>query len=91
MEQVYSKINDFAAVKKRKEERDEDKTQAYATENRLVRYWDRWLTDGMVHHLFVLDLASRKVRDLTPGWARVMGLEDGPAYDLAPDGKEVAR
>ena len=65
--------------------------KAKITENRLVRFWDHYLTDGQYPHLFRVDLASRKVTDLTPGSARYMGLtEIAGGYDIAPDGTELA-
>jgi dipeptidyl aminopeptidase/acylaminoacyl peptidase len=81
---------DFAAVKKRVEETDADKVKAKISENRLWRHWDRYLTDGQYPHLFRVDLATRKVEDLTPGAARYMGLQEiAGGYDIAPDGKEI--
>ncbi len=62
-----------------------------ATEQRVFRYWDRWLTDGKVPHLFHLDLTTRTVEDLTPdatNWW--MWNQEGDSYDVSPDGKEVA-
>jgi len=72
-------------------EREADPVKARVTENRLYRYWDRWLTDGRIHHLFVVDLVTRKMLDLLPGSRRWFDLMD-PAdqYRIAPDGKEIA-
>lgn len=84
---------DFTAVKARLDEREKDKVKAIATENRLYRYWDRWLTDGRFPHLYALDLATRKIVDLTPGAARLMALTDGGGgggWDISPDGAEIA-
>ncbi|HEX6850377.1 MAG TPA: S9 family peptidase [Candidatus Polarisedimenticolaceae bacterium] len=83
--------DDFAAVKKRLDEAEKAKAKAFVSENRLVRYWDRWVTDGRYPHFFALDLATRKVTDLTPGMARHMGLmETGGGWDLSPSGGEIA-
>lgn len=82
---------DFASVKKRLDENDKDKVKAKITENRLVRYWDHYLTDGQYPHLFRVSLDSKEIVDLTPGSARYMGLmEIGGGYDIAPDGGEIA-
>ncbi|MGE5180047.1 MAG: S9 family peptidase [Bacteroidota bacterium] len=73
------------------ERRAKDPVKAHATEDRLYRYWDRWLTGGETPHLFVLDLASRALTDLTPegtGWFDFM--EPVGQYDVAPDGSEIA-
>jgi dipeptidyl aminopeptidase/acylaminoacyl peptidase len=83
--------DDWDAIKKRNEEREKDKVKAKLSENRLWRFWDRYLTDGQFPHIFRVDLETGKVVDLTPGMARYMGLMDlGGGYDIAPDGKEIA-
>jgi dipeptidyl aminopeptidase/acylaminoacyl peptidase len=76
-------------TKKALERREKAKVKAHATENRLYRYWDHWLTDEEFTHLFVLDLATRKITDLTPGSRRLLGLDEGGAYDIAPDGRSL--
>lgn len=81
--------DDLAALKKRLEERKADKVQARVSENRLLRYWDEYRTDGTVPHVFEVDLETRKVRDLMPGNSRVMGLRE-VNWDLSPDGGEIA-
>jgi dipeptidyl aminopeptidase/acylaminoacyl peptidase len=61
------------------------------TEDRVYRFWDHWLTGGEVHHIFVLDLETRAVRDLIPesrAWFDLM--EPAGGYDIAPDGSEIA-
>lgn len=71
------------------EKRKERKVTAKATEDRFYRYWDRWLTDGTVPHLFMVDLSTRAVTDLTPGWNRLFAESGGIDYDISPDGKEI--
>jgi dipeptidyl aminopeptidase/acylaminoacyl peptidase len=73
------------------ERREKDPVKAHITEDRLYRYWDSWLTTGEVPHLFLFDVASEKLRDLTPEstlWFDWM--EPSGQYDLSPDGKEIA-
>ncbi len=73
------------------ERREKDPVKAHVTEDRVFRYWDQWLTTGEVPHLFVVDLATRRVRDLTPDatlWFDWM--EPAGQYDLSPDGREIA-
>ena len=36
-------------------ERDKEGTRPHVTENRVYRYWDRWLTGGEIPHLVVVD------------------------------------
>ncbi len=79
----------FDEVRKRLDATRTDKTQAKTAESRLLRYWDRYLTDGQVPHLFELDLATGSVRDLMPGIDRLPGL-DGFEWDVSPDGAEIA-
>jgi dipeptidyl aminopeptidase/acylaminoacyl peptidase len=73
------------------EKREKDPVKARATEDRFYRYWDGWLTGGEVHHLFVMDLETRKITDLIPDSKRFFDLMD-PAggYDISPDGTELA-
>ena len=79
----------FTDVKNRVEAQKNDKTQARISESRLLRYWDRYLTDGRVPHLFEAEIATGKVRDLMPGFDRITGLE-GFEWDLSADGREIA-
>jgi dipeptidyl aminopeptidase/acylaminoacyl peptidase len=68
-----------------------DPVKAHITEDRIYRYWDRWLSAGERPHLFVLDLEMRSLTDLTPngtGWFDLM--EPSAQYDIAPDGREIA-
>ena len=60
------------------------------TENRLFRFWDRWLTDEEYPHVFVVDLGMRRVTDLTPGARRHLNLLDGGGQiDVSPDGSTI--
>jgi dipeptidyl aminopeptidase/acylaminoacyl peptidase len=78
-------------TKKALEAREKNKVKARVTENRLYRFWDRWLTDDEFPHLFTVDLASRKVVDLLPGSKRLFGLQSGSgSFDVSPDGKWIA-
>src|SRR5262245_33117367 len=79
------------ATKKRIEERDKDPVKAHVTEDRVFRFWDRWLTTGESPHIFVVDVETREVRDLTPDSTRWFDFMDGSGqYDVSPDGAEIA-
>lgn len=83
--------DDWEAVEARIEERKESKANFEATETRLLRYWDHYLTDGRRTHLCVLDLESGEVTDLMPSEERLLPFwGDGGSFDVAPDGKELA-
>jgi len=73
------------------DKRAKDPVKAHVTEDRFYRYWDHWLTGGERPHLFLLDLPTRELTDLTPdgvGWFDFM--EPAGQYDIAPDGSEIA-
>jgi dipeptidyl aminopeptidase/acylaminoacyl peptidase len=78
------------STKKALEAREKSNVRAHVTQNRLFRFWDRWLTDDEWPHLFVVDVATRKVTDLLPGSERYFDLMEGTAhYDIAPDGSAL--
>jgi dipeptidyl aminopeptidase/acylaminoacyl peptidase len=79
------------ATKKALEAREKNKVKARVTDNRLFRFWDRWLTDEEYPHLFVVNVETRAVTDLLPGSKRYFGLQDGAgSFDVSPDGATLA-
>lgn len=61
------------------------------TEDAVFRYWDAWLTDGRVPHLFLVDPTSGETRDLTPDsrrWMRWANTGD-PVADVAVSSDRV--
>jgi len=71
--------------------RADDPVRAVVTEERFYRFWDTWLANGEVPHLFRHDLASGTLTDLTPDstvWFDWM--EPAGQYDVSPDGRELA-
>jgi dipeptidyl aminopeptidase/acylaminoacyl peptidase len=79
------------ATKKKVEEREKTKVKARVTENRLYRFWDRWLTDDEFPHIFVVDVSTRKVTDLLSGSKRFFDLQEagGRIFDVSLDGSAV--
>ncbi len=78
------------ATREEADRRRRDGRTVHATEERFYRYWDRWLVDGRIPHLFLLDLASRESRDLMPASAlHFDGMEPSGSYDIAPDGRRI--
>ena len=88
---VYRGHPGLEATRAERDARKQAKVKARATEDRIYRYWDRWLTGGEVPHLLRVDATTGEVTDLIPGWARFLDFEDaGSGYDVSPDGREVA-
>ncbi|MBI2395496.1 MAG: S9 family peptidase [Deltaproteobacteria bacterium] len=88
--QVHREAMTLAGTRERVLEGKKRKVRAHVTEDRVYRFWDRWLTDGLVPHLFVVDVETGAVRDLTPESDRWFDLMDEPGqYDVSPDGKEI--
>ncbi|MBT8215602.1 MAG: S9 family peptidase [Acidimicrobiia bacterium] len=91
MSEVFKDALTIEAAAERRKELKESKVSAKTTEDRVYRFWTRWLTDGAVPHLFHLDLATRELTDLTPGSRRWMYfMEPAGGFDISPDGTEVA-
>lgn len=88
---VFKEALDLEATRELADTRKKDPVKAHITEDRIYRYWDRWLTDGRVPHLFRLDLASGDLTDLTPDSTRWWNWETpGDHFDISPDGREIA-
>ncbi len=81
---------DFDELEKMLKEKKEDKVSAKVTENRVYRYWDRWLTDGIISRLFSVDLTTSKVTDLMPETNHLVSLTGNISYDISPDGQTIA-
>lgn len=87
---LYEEYPDLEGTRVEARRRRDDPRTVYATEERMYRYWDQWVTGGTVAHWFHLDLASGTVRDLMPEcrlWAD--WLEPAGAFDIAPAGDEI--
>lgn len=68
-----------------------DRSSARIESSLLYRHWDHWR--GMTRsHLFLVDIDSGEIADITPGDADVPPISLGGAQDLAfsPDGREIA-
>jgi len=79
-----------AETKKTLEAREKNKVKAHVTENRLYRFWDRWLTDDEFPHLFAVDVAAKASTDLTPGSKRLFDFQTGSgSFDVSPDGRTI--
>jgi dipeptidyl aminopeptidase/acylaminoacyl peptidase len=76
----------------RLKERQESKVKAHIIDTTNFRYWDHWLADGRVPHLFAADIDTGKHEDLLAGTGLSLPrFEPSSAhYDLSPDGRQVA-
>ncbi len=81
---------DLESLRAQLKEKEEDKITARTTENRLYRYWDHWYTDGTIPHLFIIDIDTGELTDLTPGWDRLFNSYGGIDYHISPEGDEIA-
>ena len=64
--------------------------KAHMADSLLYRHWTEW-KDGLRTHIFLADVASGSVKDLTPGDVDSPAFQlGGPVqYDFSPDGKEL--
>jgi dipeptidyl aminopeptidase/acylaminoacyl peptidase len=67
------------------------KLKAHLADGLLYRHWNAW-KDGKRTHVLVLDVASGKIVDTTPGDfdAPVFSTGGPPNYAFSPDGNELA-
>jgi dipeptidyl aminopeptidase/acylaminoacyl peptidase len=85
-------LRGFGSVDATTDERDRrgGDPRPVVTEDRMYRYWNKWLAGGEIHHLMRIGLDGT-VTDLTPGFESVIAYEPTVGdVDLAPDGREVA-
>jgi dipeptidyl aminopeptidase/acylaminoacyl peptidase len=58
--------------------RKDRKKSAIVTEDRVYRYWKRWLVTGQIHHLFHVDATTGEATDLTPELAGLLTTDAEP-------------
>ncbi len=89
---VYTDCPDLECVKKRDEEKEQEKVTAIVHKHLLYRHWDTY-EDGKAQHLFHITAGGGEPRDLTPDivydaltyWLASAGRD----FDLSPDGKTL--
>ena len=89
---VWPDLETEAAQAKRLKERKEAKVKTHVTERAEYRFWDHWLTDGRVPHVFMCEVGTGKTRDALAGAGVALQPWEPTAehYDIAPDGRELA-
>ena len=89
---VWPELRGAAAQARRMKERKEDKVKAHVVEQYTYRFWDHWLADGRVPHLFVADVSTGACRDLFEGtpYELVRADPDQHVFDVSPDGRFIA-
>ncbi len=82
--------NDPETLKKEIKKKKDSKVSAKVTENRFYRYWDNFLTEDYVTHLFRVEVSTGKIENMTPGLDKITSADGGSIdYDISPDGTLV--
>jgi dipeptidyl aminopeptidase/acylaminoacyl peptidase len=82
---------DDEAFRKREKERRDAKSKAMVIDGAQYRYWDQWLSDGKLPHIFSVEVASGDHKNLLAGASQLLP-PDQPGehdYDVSPDGAEL--
>jgi dipeptidyl aminopeptidase/acylaminoacyl peptidase len=89
---VWPELKGNAAQAKRWKEWKARKETGYATSQAQYRFWDRNLPQDRVPHLFVMDVASGRHRDLFEGTGLELPRTDPGAsdFDVSPDNLRIA-
>jgi len=86
--------SELAAMRKEIQRRKDSKVTAKATEDRQFRFWDQWLPESLANRLLLVEVASRGLTDLTPGFDRLFTTTGQTApeakFELSPDGRFIA-
>ena len=90
--QVFPDCKDLSCTAKRLAESEASPVKARIFDRLFIRHWDTWF-DGRRNHIFMMDLESNQVRDLTPGWdqdtpTKPWGGQD--EWSWSPDGTTLA-
>jgi dipeptidyl aminopeptidase/acylaminoacyl peptidase len=89
--EVYPDCPDEACNQARAEKEEASKVKAHVADRLLYRHWTTW-KDGKRSHVFVLNLDTNEIKDLTPGDYDTPPFSLGGPLDYAfsPDNKELA-
>lgn len=81
---------DLAAMKKEAKRRKDSKVTAYATELRQYRFFDKNLTDGLANRLLRVEVGTKALQDLTPGYDNPFNFNNEASFTISPDGRQIA-
>lgn len=84
----FSKTN-LAAMKKEAKRRKDSKMTAKVTEDRQYRYFDKYLTDKLASRLLRVNVTTKEIKDLTPGYDRWFQPDGGASFEVSPDGSQL--
>ena len=89
---VWPELSTDEEQANRLKEQQDAKVKAYLIETTNFRYWDHWLADGRVPHLFAADVETGKHRDILAdtGLSLPRFEPSADSYDISPDGNEIA-
>jgi dipeptidyl aminopeptidase/acylaminoacyl peptidase len=89
---VWPDVKGVEKLAKRHREWKDRKVKAHVVEHSAYRWWDHWLSDGRVPHLWTVDVDTGRMRDLFAGTDHEIARADPCAhfYDISPDGREIA-
>jgi|YNPMSStandDraft_1061717.scaffolds.fasta_scaffold20131_2 dipeptidyl aminopeptidase/acylaminoacyl peptidase len=82
--------DNIALMKKEIEKKKEKKITAIVTEDRLYRYWDRWIADNLILRLFVYDIERKDTINLLKNYKKIPSASNSISYVISNDGKYVA-
>jgi dipeptidyl aminopeptidase/acylaminoacyl peptidase len=87
---VFPDCADEACNKKRRDEAEKNPVKVHHLTRLMYRHWDEW-RENTRHHVFVADMATGAVTDVTPGDfdSPPDHYEDG-GIAFSPDGQEIA-
>lgn len=81
---------DLAAMKKEAKRRKDSKMTAYATELRQYRFFDKNLTDGLANRLLRVEVGTKALQDLMPGYDKPFNFNNEASFTVSPDGRQIA-